>query len=112
MNSTHRSSNFAEIINHKNIHCLDVSGGKVEKDIRDLLTAAVSKRMMGVRRIGCLLSGGLDSSLIAALVCKLCKEWGIDYKIQTFSIGMAGSPDIIAAKKVNRKPAPCLPVSK
>lgn len=56
--------------------------------------------MMGVRRIGCLLSGGLDSSLIAALVCKLCKEWNIDYKIQTFAIGMPGSPDLIAAKKV------------
>lgn len=66
------------------------------------MTAAVKKRMMGVRRIGCLLSGGLDSSLIASLVCKLSKEWNLDYKIQTFAIGMPGSPDLIAAKKVIR----------
>lgn len=72
----------------------------MEENVRDLLTAAVKKRMMGVRRIGCLLSGGLDSSLIASLVCKLSKEWNLDYKIQTFAIGMPGSPDLIAAKKV------------
>ena len=68
--------------------------------IRHLLTAAVSKRMMGVRRIGCLLSGGLDSSLIAALVCKLSKQWNLDYRIQTFATGMPGSPDLAAARKV------------
>jgi len=75
-------------------------GSSVEENVRELLTAAVKKRMMGVRRIGCLLSGGLDSSLIASLVCKLSKEWNLDYKIQTFAIGMPGSPDLIAAKKV------------
>jgi len=56
--------------------------------------------MMGVRRIGCLLSGGLDSSLVAALVCKVAKEMKLGYKIQTFAIGMDGSPDIAAARKV------------
>ena len=42
-------------------------GSSVSENIRHLLTAAVSKRMMGVRRIGCLLSGALDSSLIAVV---------------------------------------------
>lgn len=56
--------------------------------------------MMGLRRIGCLLSGGLDSSLIAALVNKLAKEQNLGYKIQTFAIGMTGSPDLLAARKV------------
>ena len=46
-------------------------------------------------------SGGLDSSLIAALVVQLAKEEGMDYPVQTFSIGMDGSPDLIAARKVS-----------
>lgn len=37
---------------------------------------------MANRRIGCLLSGGLDSSLVAALLVKTAKEAGISYKIQ------------------------------
>ena len=45
--------------------------------------------------------GGLDSSLITALVVKLARESGVTYPIQTFSIGMEGSPDVIAARKVS-----------
>lgn len=65
-----------------------------------LLKEAVRKRMMGARRIGCLLSGGLDSSLISALVAQVAKEDNLGYKIQTFSIGMEDSPDVVAARKV------------
>ena len=42
--------------------------GNVETNLRRLLTEAVKKRMIGQRRIGCMLSGGLDSSLITSLV--------------------------------------------
>ncbi|XP_066603891.1 asparagine synthetase [glutamine-hydrolyzing] [Prorops nasuta] len=69
-------------------------------NIRKLLTSAVKKRLMADRRIGCLLSGGLDSSLIAALLVKLAKEQNLKYKIQSFAIGMGDSPDIIAARQV------------
>ena len=71
-----------------------------KENIRSLFTMAVKKRLMADRRIGCLLSGGLDSSLVTALVVKLTKELGLDYKIQTFSIGMEGSTDLLAARKV------------
>ncbi|XP_031566811.1 asparagine synthetase [glutamine-hydrolyzing]-like [Actinia tenebrosa] len=71
-----------------------------QENIRQLFTEAVRKRLMADRRIGCLLSGGLDSSLVASLLTKLAKESGIDYPIQTFSIGMEGSTDILAARKV------------
>ena len=64
--------------------------------INELLTKAVDKRMMSEREIGCLLSGGLDSSLIAALVSKNI----VGSKLKTFSIGMPGSIDIEYARKV------------
>ena len=75
-------------------------GEDIKENIRALLNDAVRKRLMAERRIGCLLSGGLDSSLIAALVVKIAKEQGIEYPIQTFSTGMPGSTDLAAAKKV------------
>lgn len=52
------------------------------KNINTLLTQAVKKRLMADRRIGCLLSGGLDSSLIAALLVREAKKANVPYKIQ------------------------------
>ena len=60
--------------------------------IRTRLTDAVKKRMMVERfPIGCFLSGGLDSSLVASLVCRCVDD---PKQIHTFSIGMEGSPDL------------------
>ncbi|MBN3298026.1 ASNS synthetase, partial [Amia calva] len=72
----------------------------VKGNIRALFENAVKKRLMAHRRIGCLLSGGLDSSLVAATLLKLAKEQKLKYNVQTFSIGTEDSPDVIAAKKV------------
>ncbi len=66
--------------------------------IKSKLTKSVKDRMMSERPIGCLLSGGLDSSLIAGILAKELKKKG--KKLTTFSIGLAGSPDLIAAQKV------------
>lgn len=74
----------------------------VHENIRKLFSAAVEKRLMSDRRIGCMLSGGLDSSLVAALLVKYAKQHKLPYRIQSFSIGMDGSPDIIAARKVKK----------
>ncbi|XP_053274311.1 asparagine synthetase [glutamine-hydrolyzing] [Pleuronectes platessa] len=72
----------------------------VKSNIRALFENAVKKRLMAQRRIGCLLSGGLDSSLVAATLVKLAKEEKLDYRVQTFSIGAEDSPDVLAARKV------------
>ncbi|XP_023201238.1 asparagine synthetase [glutamine-hydrolyzing] isoform X1 [Xiphophorus maculatus] len=72
----------------------------VKRNIRSLFENAVRKRLMAHRRIGCLLSGGLDSSLVAAMLLKLSKEEKLPYSIQTFSIGSEDSPDVMAAEKV------------
>lgn len=67
--------------------------------LRQKLTTAVDKRLMAEVPFGVLLSGGLDSSLIASITSRLMKERGKG-PIHTFSIGLDGSPDLIAAKKV------------
>ncbi|KAG8139018.1 putative Asparagine synthetase protein [Naja naja] len=72
----------------------------VKSNIQLLFENAVRKRLMSHRRIGCLLSGGLDSSLVAAVLIKLTKEQKFSYPLQTFSIGMEDSPDVLAARKV------------
>ena len=60
----------------------------IHANIRLLLKEAVKKLLMSERRIGCLLSGSLDSSLVTALLVQCLTEVGCDYKVQTFSIGM------------------------
>lgn len=75
--------------------------GDVLANIRNSLTNAVRMRLMSHRRMGCLLSGGLDSSLVTGLMVHEARNAGITYPIQTFSIGMGDeSPDIVAARKV------------
>ncbi|KAF2900941.1 hypothetical protein ILUMI_05244 [Ignelater luminosus] len=69
-------------------------------NIRELFTMAIRKRLMADRRIGCLLSGGLDSSLVASLLVQEAKRANLPYKIQSFSVGMGDSPDIKAAREV------------
>ena len=63
--------------------------------IVNTLSDAVKKRVETAERdVACLLSGGLDSSLIAALACK---HYG---KLNTYSIGMKGSEDLRNARIV------------
>lgn len=66
--------------------------------IRNSLIESVKKRLLSDRPIACLLSGGLDSSLITSIVVKLLKSKGVT--IETYSIGLPGSTDLIYAKKV------------
>lgn len=64
----------------------------VYRVIRTTLTEAVKARLESDREIGCLLSGGLDSSLVSAIAAKELALRG--KKLRTFSIGMSDSPDV------------------
>jgi asparagine synthase (glutamine-hydrolysing) len=69
-------------------------------NIQRYLMAAVFKRCCTTDRpIACLLSGGLDSSLITALVVEYHRIHGLG-QIETYSIGLAGSEDLRYAKIV------------
>jgi asparagine synthase (glutamine-hydrolysing) len=68
--------------------------------IRQLLEQAVEKRVETTERpIGCLLSGGLDSSVICALVNQYSKK-KTGKSVHTFSIGFEGSTDCRYARMV------------
>jgi len=67
--------------------------------IRTSLEDAVRKRLLTERPVAALLSGGVDSSLICAIVQKLLKELGKP-PLKTFSIGMKGGTDLAYARQV------------
>ena len=65
--------------------------------VRNSLVEAVKKRIVNTDRpIACLLSGGLDSSLITALV----KKFSPESDLHTWSIGFEGSDDLKYAQLV------------
>ena len=66
--------------------------------VRDTLINAIRKRMCSDRPIGCLLSGGLDSSLVASILSKEMESSGI--RLKTFSVGFPDSTDLVYARKV------------
>jgi asparagine synthase (glutamine-hydrolysing) len=71
--------------------------------VRSALWSAVRKRVANTDRpIACLLSGGLDSSLIASMVSVALKEKydDADHRLETYSIGLEGSVDLKYARLV------------
>src|SRR5215217_2246480 len=65
---------------------------------RETLIGAVERQMMGDVPVGVFLSGGLDSSLVAAIAGRWCAREGT--VLHTFAVGTEGSPDLLAARTV------------
>lgn len=64
--------------------------------VKTCLYMSVKKRLMTDRPIGCLLSGGLDSSVIASILVQVLGK----HNVRTYSIGMNHSTDLKYARKV------------
>jgi len=78
------------------------------EEVRDALEAAVHRQLMSDVPYGVLLSGGLDSSVTSAIAKKYALKrvesgdtsdawWP---QLHSFSVGLEGSPDLAAARKV------------
>ena len=85
----------------------EVINPSVIEKVRNGLESAVKAQLMSDVPYGVLLSGGLDSSIIAAITQKFSKKrvesdskesawWP---QLHSFAIGLEGSPDLIAAQK-------------
>ena len=86
--------------NH-NVVSNDLSGKNIEHyaSIYNTLLESVKKRVItSERNIACLLSGGLDSSLISAIVSKFVPKG----QLRTYSIGMTGGSDLEYARIVSK----------
>ena len=106
-----KNNNIDNLLKNKNIICYSTKYHNIDtnmidnskhiedniiEEINSVFKEAVYKRMMSDREICSLLSGGLDSSLVSAI---LSKKLGPN-KLKTFSIGLKGSPDLEYAKNV------------
>ena len=72
--------------------------------VREAFIDAVVSHMMADVNHGVLLSGGLDSSLVTAVAVKhgmqaKNRTWHNE-KLHSFSVGIEGAPDLVAARKV------------
>jgi asparagine synthase (glutamine-hydrolysing) len=75
----------------------DEPGPEDLDETREVLIESVRRQMMGDVPVGVFLSGGLDSTLIAAIAARHYAEEG--KRLSTFAVGMEGSPDLVAARK-------------
>lgn len=79
----------------------DVPTAKVDLAmLRHRLENAVRSHLQSDVAYGCMLSGGLDSSLIASIATKILRERNPDYRLKTFSVGVENAPDLKYAKIV------------
>src|SRR4029453_1393075 len=62
--------------------------GTAAQHVRELVTAAVERRLMSDVPLGAFLSGGVDSTIVVGVMSRLTHE-----PVRTFSIGFDGVPE-------------------
>ena len=77
----------------------DLDVDRTARELRLVLEEAVAKWMVADVEVGSFLSGGLDSSIIAAIANKIRLDEGKS-PLKTFAVGTGGSPDLLAARSV------------
>ena len=102
----HKYLKYENYQESKGFEYIDGDKDVITSQIREKLTNSVRSQLQDLVKgnntedFGVLLSGGLDSSLIASLIVKLAKEMGYTRKIKSFSIGVNSEvPDLVAARK-------------
>ena len=96
-NGVTKKEKYWSIVRKKKIE-IDFSYKKNLSEINDLLEESVKKMMIADVEVGCFLSGGIDSSLIASLIQKNSIK-----KIKTFTVGFKEEKynEAIYAKKIS-----------
>jgi asparagine synthase (glutamine-hydrolysing) len=73
---------------------LDIDTQGAVREVRALLEQAVERRTADLDEVGVWLSGGIDSSAVAAVAARHGR------RVHTFSCGAEGAPDLVAARTV------------
>jgi len=76
----------------------DLTENEIHTQLQGLLIECVHERLMSDRPIGCILSGGLDSTLVTAIVAQ--KLGGSN--LRTYTIGLEGGTDLVYARKASK----------
>jgi asparagine synthase (glutamine-hydrolysing) len=104
MTYENNATSFIEYYSYDKLLNLSITLSKegMYKQIREKFVSSVSKRLSSERPLGCLLSGGLDSSMVSAVTSRL-----VPHQLRTFTIGLEGATDIkyaeMVAKHINSK---------
>ncbi|WIX77338.1 asparagine synthase (glutamine-hydrolyzing) [Amycolatopsis carbonis] len=86
---------FAEAVTPAEVDARDT-----ERRTREVLVDSVLRHLMADVEVGVFLSGGLDSSVVAAVAAQEYARRGA--RLKTFSVGTEDSPDLAAAREVAR----------
>ena len=77
---------------------LGLTLGDAAATVEELMTEAIARRLPCAERVGILLSGGIDSSVIAAGLSTVLKATG--QELVSISIGIPGASDLLSSRTV------------